>query len=1329
MANGYDGDIKLSVSLSPEEAQQSAKRLQKEIQDIFNKTSGQNLDSSFQKLLTNMSKATSRSEALQKSLEKVSNTQVQTKEYTKLENTISSLEAKIESAKVKQAQFLEGGGKESSRTFENMNSNIAMLEDKLFDAQKELQTLVDEGKQFTINEDGIEQAKNALADNNNQLRMMIENVAQYQGTMSEASQQNAQKVMSTWERVAELFKRIGTDIRHPIQAIQRLRENSDDAGKSAEQTATKFSRFSGVTSSIGSVLGKVGSALKTLAQRFLHAGNASKGFDAKLKRGFWNIMKYGLGIRSLYVLFRRLRSAITESLTTMAMMNGGVNQTNTAISALVSSLNYLKGALGAAFAPILTVVSPILSNLIDQIAGVITAIGMMIAKLTGAKSYFRAVKTSTDYAASKAGGGSSGKSAEEKYQEAVEKAQKKYDEQVAKTQEKNAKAAAKAEEKQAKAAKKLAEQQEKANRKLADFDDLNVLNIEDMEELEEIEADVYDMPELELPDKEDFQDAMGGGAGDPFGLEEVPLDDWEWNWDDLLAKAEELGRKFADILNDIFADEDLAKKIGNAIGNLINMAIRFAYGFVDEFNFRQFGRWIGTLIQEAIETIEWDTLGKTIGKFVNGIADTIIGFFERYQVGTLADSIATMINNAIETVNPELIGEAVADLLKAPLIELSHFFNATNWTLMAQKFSEFFHNVFTNEELGGEKLGRVIGKTIGAAINAAIDFLLGLDIYQIVLDLGLFFEDIFVGAVGEIKWIKVLEALVEGIGGIFEALHTLVTIWVNELVVAAMEGLNELTGLELIPQEAIDDAKTKIEAMKEGIYTATEVAKGAADIWAEKMREIGDGTQYSRDQLIRWQEAGGLTNEQIELMIQSMEEYAQKNHTVFDEAKLGLEGYTGDWQTFRDTVLGVIDETDEKMKGSKQTIEDLGNTSDLLAEKSKNAGSVIKEEADTTAEKLDHTAAIGKDHLGILDEAIDTSDQNVNAYSDSAVEALSQIDAKTGEVSINFEQMTALVQTQLDSLTTLVDTWYQEMITTYFSYDAWLVLLQEGMLLAFTDFFVTYFFVMWDEQMQLWWDEHVLKWFKNDWWNEQVYTPWETFRNQKWSDLMKWWDSMMKSWWDTKVVPWFKEQKWEEQFNHVYKVAQKVGEKTRDKIKELATETEEAVHEACNRMKEWIQEIIEMLHEAIELAEELASAGSGGGGGGSSSGGSGGNGGYSNGGGGGSGGFLPAINIMHFEDNLGMSAFKFPELATGAVIPPNNKFLAVLGDQKSGMNIETPLATMVEAFRSVMDEYMNPSMRNATMEVDGETFARLMMPHMMDEMNRLGYNTEIIEGM
>lgn len=48
------------------------------------------------------------------------------------------------------------------------------------------------------------------------------------------------------------------------------------------------------------------------------------------------------------------------------------------------------------------------------------------------------------------------------------------------------------------------------------------------------------------------------------------------------------------------------------------------------------------------------------------------------------------------------------------------------------------------------------------------------------------------------------------------------------------------------------------------------------------------------------------------------------------------------------------------------------------------------------------------------------------------------------------------------------------------------------------------------------------------------------------------------------------------------------------------------------------------------------------------------------------------------------SADPIPYLAQGAVIPPNKQFLAMLGDQKHGTNIETPLSTMIDAFNTAL---------------------------------------------
>lgn len=77
---------------------------------------------------------------------------------------------------------------------------------------------------------------------------------------------------------------------------------------------------------------------------------------------------------------------------------------------------------------------------------------------------------------------------------------------------------------------------------------------------------------------------------------------------------------------------------------------------------------------------------------------------------------------------------------------------------------------------------------------------------------------------------------------------------------------------------------------------------------------------------------------------------------------------------------------------------------------------------------------------------------------------------------------------------------------------------------------------------------------------------------------------------------------------------------------------------------------------------------------------------------------LPFINIETHSgggtsiDDKTYSSYKksapmsIPHLAKGAVIPPNNKFLAMLGDQTSGTNIETPLSTMIQAFKSALSD-------------------------------------------
>ena len=89
--------------------------------------------------------------------------------------------------------------------------------------------------------------------------------------------------------------------------------------------------------------------------------------------------------------------------------------------------------------------------------------------------------------------------------------------------------------------------------------------------------------------------------------------------------------------------------------------------------------------------------------------------------------------------------------------------------------------------------------------------------------------------------------------------------------------------------------------------------------------------------------------------------------------------------------------------------------------------------------------------------------------------------------------------------------------------------------------------------------------------------------------------------------------------------------------------------------------------------------------------------------------------------NVTFGRVKIPRLAQGAVIPPNREFLAVLGDQKHGTNIETPLATMVEAFNIALAQNGGGGGNTTVvLEVDGREFGRAVVEQGNKESRRVG---------
>ena len=96
--------------------------------------------------------------------------------------------------------------------------------------------------------------------------------------------------------------------------------------------------------------------------------------------------------------------------------------------------------------------------------------------------------------------------------------------------------------------------------------------------------------------------------------------------------------------------------------------------------------------------------------------------------------------------------------------------------------------------------------------------------------------------------------------------------------------------------------------------------------------------------------------------------------------------------------------------------------------------------------------------------------------------------------------------------------------------------------------------------------------------------------------------------------------------------------------------------------------------------------------------------------------------VSSAQDN----ARRVPHLADGAVLHADQPFLAMVGDQKHGTNIEAPMSTIKQGVREVMGERTTNTAPAATgflradVQLDGKVFARVIAPYTIDETVRKG---------
>lgn len=281
-------------------------------------------------------------EDLRAQLENLANQKVASPDLLEIDKYIGGLERKLATVTNQKERFLATGGKERSSTFKRMEYDIDDLTNSIIAAKAERDDLIASGGGFLS--PNASKITEKLTAEEAKLRLMNDSLNTSFGNLTRTVQGYGEKAAAAAVRTADNAKHT----------------------QSAEKSTNNLSK------------------------------NLKKTND-NLKGGIGRILKYALGIRSLYIAFNKLREAVTDGIKNLAQFD---SRTNASVSGLLSSLTQFKNSIAAAFSPIINVVSPILSAFIDKLSVATEKIGQFLAAMTGQKYVIKAKKVQEDYAAS-----------------------------------------------------------------------------------------------------------------------------------------------------------------------------------------------------------------------------------------------------------------------------------------------------------------------------------------------------------------------------------------------------------------------------------------------------------------------------------------------------------------------------------------------------------------------------------------------------------------------------------------------------------------------------------------------------------------------------------------------------------------------------------------------------------------------------------------------------------------------------------------------------------------------------------------------------------------
>lgn len=196
------------------------------------------------------------------------------------------------------------------------------------------------------------------------------------------------------------------------ESIYRSSNATSGLGRQTSQTKQQANTLLSIWNRIKSVVSKVSGLFKNSMSNSLNSYTSKH--NTSFKSMLTTVLKYVFGIRSIFLLYRKLRTTISTGLTEMGKQFSAVQED---INSFKNSWATFKSSLISAFQPIYSYVVPALVTLLNYLTSVMNGIANLIAMLTGKSTYYKAIKQTKDYGDAVKDTGDSAKEASEELAE------------------------------------------------------------------------------------------------------------------------------------------------------------------------------------------------------------------------------------------------------------------------------------------------------------------------------------------------------------------------------------------------------------------------------------------------------------------------------------------------------------------------------------------------------------------------------------------------------------------------------------------------------------------------------------------------------------------------------------------------------------------------------------------------------------------------------------------------------------------------------------------------------------------------------------------------